>query len=87
MLKMSNKVEFEIARDKGGFLKCEDCQRRFITKIGFENHSCNQHKKEAETDPNDYLILYIPKQTKIHFEKGLQIWLCGLFLFASFYPF
>ena len=47
--KMSTNVDFEIARDKDGFLKCEDCQRRFLTKIGFENHSYNQHKKEAET--------------------------------------
>ena len=39
--KMSTNVDFEIARDKDGFLKCEDCQRRFLTKIGFENHSYN----------------------------------------------
>ena len=51
---MSTKFEFEIARDNNGFLNCEDCQRRFITKIGFENHSCNQHKKEAETEPNEH---------------------------------
>ena len=30
------KVEFEIDRDKGGFLKCEDCQRRFLTKLGLK---------------------------------------------------
>ena len=39
---MSTNVDFEIARDKDGFLKCEDCQRRFLTKIGFENHSYKQ---------------------------------------------
>ena len=50
---MSTNVDFEIARDKDGFLKCEDCQRRFLTKIGFENHSYKHHKKEAETKPNE----------------------------------
>ena len=51
---MSTKVEFEIARDKDGFLKCEDCQRRFQTKMGFKIHSYNQHKKEAETKPFEH---------------------------------
>ena len=51
---MSTKVDFEIARDKEGFLKCEDCQRRFLTKIVFRIHSNNQHKREAETQPNEH---------------------------------
>ena len=51
---MSTKVEFVIARDKDGFLKCEDCQRRFLTNIGFENHSYNQHKIKAEAKPNEH---------------------------------
>ena len=36
-------------RDREGFLKCKDCPRRFLTKIGFENHSFIQHKKETKT--------------------------------------
>ena len=51
---MSKKIEFEIALDKFVFLKCEDCPRRFITKMGFENHIYNQHKKEVETTPNEH---------------------------------
>ena len=50
---MATKPEFEIIRDKYGFLKCEGCPRRFVTKIGFENHSYNEHKKETETGPDE----------------------------------
>ena len=42
----------ELTRDKDGFLKCKDCPRRFLTEFMFENHSCNQHKKEIETKLN-----------------------------------
>ena len=59
--KMSTKVDFEIDRDKEGFLKCEDCQRRFLTKFGFKIHSYNQHKKVADTQPNEHQQL----QTKM----------------------
>ena len=61
---MSTKVEFEIARDKDGFLKCEDCQRRFQTKFGFKIHSCNQHKKEADTQPNEHQQLQTKKDKR-----------------------
>ena len=42
-------AEFEDSRDKDGFLKCQECPRRFLTKVGFENHSNNQHNQEIET--------------------------------------
>ena len=42
----------ELTRDKDGFLKCKDCPRRFLTELMFENHLCNQHKKETEMKLN-----------------------------------
>ena len=39
---MSTKVD--VSLDKNGFLKCQECPRRFLTKTGFENHSSNQHE-------------------------------------------
>ena len=42
----------ELTRDKDGFLKCKGCPRRFLTEIMFQNHSCNQHKKETEKKRN-----------------------------------
>ena len=44
----------KVARDKEGFLKCEYCWRRFQTETGFKIHSYNQHKKEADTQPNEH---------------------------------
>ena len=41
-------AEFEDSRDKDGFLKCKECPRRFLTKVGFENHSNNQHNQDIE---------------------------------------
>ena len=32
-----------------GFLKCQNCSRRFLTKIGFQNHSIIEHINEAKT--------------------------------------
>ena len=37
------------SRDKDGLLKCNECPRKFLTKIVFENHSRNQHEKNSET--------------------------------------
>ena len=45
-------AESEFTRDKDGLLKCKLCPRRFFTKIGFENHSSNQHQKVTETKLN-----------------------------------
>ena len=50
---MATKPQFEIIRDKYGFLKCEGCPRRFLTQIGFENHSHNQQKKDTKTEPDE----------------------------------
>ena len=76
---MSTNVDFEIARDKDGFLKCEDCQRRFLTKIGFENHSYNQHKKEAETKPNEHQQPQTKKdESVINIYKKLAPYQCPL---------
>ena len=51
-------AESELTRDKDGFLKCKDCPRRFLTELMFENHLCNQHKKETEMKLNQ--IKYSP---------------------------
>ena len=45
-------AESKLTRDKDGFLKCKACPRRFLTEIGFENHSSNQHQKVRETRLN-----------------------------------
>ena len=50
---MATKPQFEIIRDKYGFLKCEGCPRRFLTQTGFENHSHNQHKKDTKTGSDE----------------------------------
>ena len=58
----------EISRDKDGFLKCKDCPRRFLTKLLFENHSCNQHKTDTEIKPNQTQMLH-----NIKVEKDFQV--------------
>ena len=64
--------EFEVLRHKDGFFKCEKCPRRFLTKVGFENHSSNQHQKEngikldelpTEKYPNDILVCRLSSQS------------------------
>ena len=45
-------AESKLTRDKDGFLKCKACPRRFLTEIGFENHSSNQHQTETKNAPN-----------------------------------
>ena len=48
--KIEQKMEdFGISRDEDGFLNCQNCSRRFFTKIGFENHSTYEHRNDAET--------------------------------------
>ena len=42
-------AQVNASREKDGFLKCKDCPRRFLTKTGFENHSCNLHKEDSDT--------------------------------------
>ena len=50
-------TELKLYRDiKNGFLKCQNCPRRFITKIGFQNHSTNEHKNDEETQLDKLLI-------------------------------
>ena len=57
--------EFEVSCEKDGFFRCQMCPRRFVTKIGFENHTSKQHQKEVgtkldrlrtENDPNGILV-------------------------------
>ena len=45
-------AEYELTRDKDGFLKCKDCSRCFFKEIMFENHLTKEHKKERETQIN-----------------------------------
>ena len=61
----------ELTRDKDGFLKCKDCPRRFLTELMFENHLCNQHKKETEMKLNQ--IKYSPTiKVEISFPNNTQ---------------
>ena len=46
---MIKSMEVSNSRDKDGFLKCNECPRRFLTKVVFEKHSSNQHKTNSET--------------------------------------
>ena len=46
---MVKNMEVSDSRDKDGFLKCNECPRRFLTKVVFEKHSSNQHKTNSET--------------------------------------
>ena len=57
-------AESEFTRDKDGFLKCQDCPRRFLTETGFENHSSNQHEKEIKPDQNQQYGPSFPKNTQ-----------------------
>ena len=57
-------AESEFTRDKDGFLKCQDCPRRFLTETGFENHSTNQHEKEIKPDQNQQYGPSFPKNTQ-----------------------
>ena len=41
--------DLDIFREKDGFLKCQNCSRRFLTKIGFQNHSLNEENNDSET--------------------------------------
>ena len=49
-------AEYELTRDKDGFLKCKDCSRCFFKEIMFENHLTKEHKKERETQIKCILI-------------------------------
>ena len=42
-------TEVLVSRDKAGFLKCDDCSRRFLTHTGFEIHLSDECKKDSET--------------------------------------
>ena len=42
--------ELEITFNKIAIFKCDQCSRRFVTKIGLERHSTNEHKKEKQDD-------------------------------------
>ena len=64
-------AEFEITRDKDGFLNCKFCPRIFLTKILFENHSSSQHNKdiEAKQDIHQTKTDQSSVQEDIQFEK------------------
>ena len=62
-------AEFEMTRDKDGFLNCKYCPRIFRTKIIFENHSSSQHKKDTETKPD---VHHIQESQTITDESSIQ---------------
>ena len=49
-------TELKLYRDNNGFLKCQNCPRRFLTKIGLQNHSTNEHKNDEETQLDKLLM-------------------------------
>ena len=70
----------KVARDKEGFLKCEYCWRRFQTETGFKIHSYNQHKKEADTQPNEHQQPQTKKDKRdITVQTKLTPYQCPLF--------
>ena len=45
--------ELEITFKKIAIFKCNQCSRRFVTKIGLERHSIDEHEKEKDTQQDD----------------------------------
>ena len=45
--------ELEITFNKIAIFKCNQCSRRFVTKIGLERHSIDEHEKEKDTQQDD----------------------------------
>ena len=72
-------AEFEIARDKDGFLNCKYCPRIFLTNILFENHLVSQHKKDTETKPDINNIQQLQTKTdESSIQENIQIEKCSL---------
>ena len=72
-------TEFEIVRDKDGFLNCNYCPRIFLTNILFENHLSSQHKKDKETKPDIQHIQQLQTKTdESSIQKNIQFEKCSL---------
>ena len=79
-------AEFEITRDKDGFLNCKYCPRIFLMNILFENHLASQHKKDKETKPDIHHIQQLQTKTdESSIQKNIQFEKCSLgnFSFVS----
>ena len=64
--------EVLISRDKAGFLKCQDCSRRFLTHTGFEIHLNDECKKDSETKV-DQLQQSPTNKAEITFQQNSRI--------------
>ena len=60
--------DLDIFREKDGFLKCQNCSRRFLTQIGFQNHSHNENNNYVETQLDQ-----LPRTTNKKDENASQI--------------
>ena len=66
--KIEQKMEdFGISHDEDVFLNCQNCSRRFFTKIGFENHSTYEHRNDAGTQ-----VGQLPRTTNKKDESASQ---------------
>ena len=53
--------------------KCKQCSRRFITKIGLECHSTDQHKKEKDTQQDEIFCEIACPVCNLYFGSAIEL--------------
>ena len=74
--------EGEVGRDQNGYLNCQQCSRRYLTLVGFDNHvklehsdlnlKQNKEKQDSNCVPNDVVYAKIPQKFQEDQESFLK---------------
>ena len=65
--------ELEITFNEKAIFKCKQCSRRFITKIGLECHSTDQHKKEKDTQQDEIFCEIACPVCNLYFGSAIEL--------------